>query len=185
MAQSSTWCHDAPVCAEEQYEESSEVGNARLFVRCDEAQIERKCTKSLHSSYTASNGLFISRYISNFRNSTHLFRKTGRFIEGDWPAEAVLLLQDRDAEAGSFQRNCKVGVFDGGFGQGCPRVCSVRIELHWRIQIRRASALADALRGFELCGSYLLPWNSVPFSSRLACAAASRAVRRRKGEQET
>ena len=37
----------------------------------------------------------------------------------------------------------------------------------------------------ELYGNYLLPWNSVPFSSSDACAAANRAVNRRKGEHDT
>jgi len=50
---------------------------------------------------------------------------------------------------------------------------------------KREPAEADALKFFALRGAYLLPWNSVPVSSSDACAAASRAVNRRKGEHET
>ena len=54
-----------------------------------------------------------------------------------------------------------------------------------RAQTARAPANANALVVFELNCGYLLPPWTPSFSSSAACAAAKRAVRSRKGEQET
>ena len=57
----------------------------------------------------------------------------------------------------------------------------------WICVSHPSSAGADERMGQPrtAVGDYLLVWPAPVFSSRAACAAASRAVKRRKGEQET